>query len=687
MASSSCSSTSNEFSTESSFTSQWRTPASRLSKYNTSWSLVSFSRREDPFADLKQLFQILLESNVPGPRLLRLKTEFNKSVGLGGQAHVYAASQAFEESLHLCHNHHSPPIRESARSWPSCVIKQLRSDPSRDLNFQVGSALSEIKRLCHTSLRGHSNIVTLSGWGLCLDALEGPSLTVPRLPFLILEKALCDLTVFLRSSVAGNLDFSSLSQIALDIGRGVGAIHRAEIAHGDLKPDNILIFERRPDRTSLTVVEHHYMAKVCDFGSATEVLGPMNLKAYLGTPYWRPPEFYNSSPPISLQLCDIFTYGLIIWALFLRSPSSPISDIENKGSRHIQTARGQQEYFSSASESIRINYGSIANPRIEDGQVYNSAFRSGFFALLLPDSAATLDYGPSANRILAVLSSSLGDNPLQRDLRPWRYLNTQGYPEIREVRVPAQYLQRSLGDESPPAHSARFSIKPRLIQLSKLYQRASTQVSGTIRRRGLSTWYQLKIWIPALRPGSSKQRAYEQYHATLSELLGPDPSEQTLLDHPDDGPCFDLRPEMLPNFISTTRSFVFARSMMISFYCVARMRNRFKNCCWKALHAHGRLDPFEVFCEVLLEPSSSSMLSAIIYQSHLDIMAWFFRSDSGQELLLHDDRFLSMVAFPEPESTGDESFDEARTMWILLLFERGLNIGSDLPVEPGKPRW
>jgi hypothetical protein len=47
---------SDEVLAESSFTLQWPTPASRLSKYNTSWSLASLTRREDPFADLKELF-------------------------------------------------------------------------------------------------------------------------------------------------------------------------------------------------------------------------------------------------------------------------------------------------------------------------------------------------------------------------------------------------------------------------------------------------------------------------------------------------------------------------------------------------------------------------------------------------------------------------------------------------------
>jgi serine/threonine protein kinase len=287
-----------------------------------------------------------------------MKTEFNKPVGVGGQAHVYAVSHHYEESLTFCSLHSDPRVRESARSWPKCVIKKLRSDPTRNLNFQVSSALSEIKRLCQKSLQDHPNIVKLSGWGLCLDTLEGPPLTVPRLPFLILEKASYDLSVFLRSPEAHDLAYESLCQIALGIGRGLGAIHDANIAHGDLKPDNILVFDSRSERTQWVEANQRFIAKVCDFGSANEVTDVMNVKYYSGTPYWRPPEYYEPSPPASLQRCDIFTYGLVVWALFLRDPCSPILDIESKGASFLQETRGQQHYFDAASDSIQMRYNS-----------------------------------------------------------------------------------------------------------------------------------------------------------------------------------------------------------------------------------------------------------------------------------------------------------------------------------------
>lgn len=666
---------------ESSFTTQWRTPASRLSKYKTSWSLVSLTRREDPFADLKQLFQILLDSRVPGPRLLRMRTEFNKPVGLGGQAHVYAASQSCEESLLLCSQHSDPYVKESARSWTRCVIKQLRNDPTRDLNFQVSSALSEIKHLCQRSLREHPNIVKLSGWGLCLDTLEAP-LTVPRLPFLILEKALCDLSIFLRSPEAHDLAYEDLCHIALGIGRGLGAIHDANIAHGDLKPDNILVFDNRTERTQRPAAAQDFVAKVCDFGSASEVTDGVDVKHYSGTPYWRPPEYYDASPPVSLQRCDIFTYGLTVWALFLRDPCSPILDIESKGPCFVQEARGQQHYFAAASESIQMRYGSIDDHASESRQTYNSPAQSVPFALLLPRSAITRSYSKQASRVLAVLASALDDNPSQRDPRAWRYLNLQAHPDIPGVRVPTKYTQQATKHNNSYSSFLPFRTESCFGRPGKHSQGTSTQATSLLRLVGLTTWRQLKIWIPALRPGSSRQRAYEQYHAVFSDLLGPDPSEKTVLDHEDNTECFDINHARLNELRAITSS-LYTWPQFIRFYCAARMRSRFNQCCWKAIHRHLTVDHFEDLCDLFLSPRGASTGFPGLSGLTLDIMAWVFRGDQGREALLNPASF-PMVRY---RMIKREDFDELNTMWILLLFESGFDIGSKCSVEPGKPPW
>lgn len=222
-------------------------------------------------------------------------------------------------------------------------------------------------------------------------------MTGPRLPFLILDKVLCDLSIVLRSAEAHDLAYEDLCHIALGVGRGLGAIHEANIALGDLKSDNILIFDGRIERTQQVTTTQRFIAKVCDLGSAKETTDVVNVKCYPGTPYWRPPKYYEPSTPASLQHWDLFTYGLVVWALFLRDPGSPVLNIESNGPSFVQEARGQQYYYNAARDSIRIRYNANEDYASTSRQTYNSTAQSGLFDLLLPRSAMAHNYGKHVN--------------------------------------------------------------------------------------------------------------------------------------------------------------------------------------------------------------------------------------------------------------------------------------------------
>lgn len=110
------------------------------------------------------------------------------------------------------------------------------------------------------------------------------------MPLLVLERASCDLEVFVQgSSRASN---SLLLGLCRDIGNSLAALHAEWFTHGDLKPKNVLIFE------TLT----GWIAKFCDFGCALRKVEnddapndsspkePHPRPRYLGTVGWKPPE-------------------------------------------------------------------------------------------------------------------------------------------------------------------------------------------------------------------------------------------------------------------------------------------------------------------------------------------------------------------------------------------------------------
>jgi serine/threonine protein kinase len=116
------------------------------------------------------------------------------------------------------------------------------------------SIVLELCALSHPPLLHHPNIVKLLGiaWG------NNPFSSSMRLPVLIMECAehgtLRDL---LKRCTLAPTERNSLS---LDIALGLKQLHSCSIVHGDVKPENVLIFSHQ---------ERQYIAKLADFGFST----------------------------------------------------------------------------------------------------------------------------------------------------------------------------------------------------------------------------------------------------------------------------------------------------------------------------------------------------------------------------------------------------------------------------------
>ncbi|KAE8150665.1 hypothetical protein BDV25DRAFT_139577 [Aspergillus avenaceus] len=209
-------------------------------------NLADSPRDSSEFQEIEELLAILLSSRIPGPKLLRTQldsNEFSVAIGIGGQARVQGPSQSFIQKLERCEYYLEDTLLQSATYLKRCVVKQIHTKETRRTGFhQVGFALREVKLLCHPRL-ADSRVVKLQGWGLCLDSLER-SFSTPRLPFLILERADYNLAAALRQE-RSQFNFNHLRSIAEDVGLGLSDIHKANICHGDLKLENILLFREQ----------------------------------------------------------------------------------------------------------------------------------------------------------------------------------------------------------------------------------------------------------------------------------------------------------------------------------------------------------------------------------------------------------------------------------------------------------
>jgi serine/threonine protein kinase len=288
--------------------------------------------------------------------LVRLRTEFNRVLGRGRQFEVLGASSEFEsfcsrisvEPAKLVQDQQFYAIKyalppSASVSQNSSANSSFQDAGSRSFAAQLHSAKVEIQKLCLPSLCGHANIVKLLRWGICLDTLEDPTAHIPRIPLLILERATTDLQQFMRQSAPEQLSFDTRSQICLGVGHGLGALHTEGVYHGDLKLENVLMFQQ----------ENGWVAKLCDFGlSGTVDNGTLE---YRGTDGWRPPESFDGSKLQSAVVikCDIFVYGLLVWSVFTGKCDSPLRWLDLHGiadpEKFIHTASEQLVRYQHAS--------------------------------------------------------------------------------------------------------------------------------------------------------------------------------------------------------------------------------------------------------------------------------------------------------------------------------------------------
>jgi eukaryotic-like serine/threonine-protein kinase len=128
--------------------------------------------------------------------------------------------------------------------------------------------------------------------------------------YLIFDLADGDIRSYLDAEEKFDLAFAfrSLHHIAV----GLGQLHRADMAHQDLKPSNVLFFQK--ERSS----------KIGDLGRAwsRELRAPHDDFLIAGDPGYAPPEFHLGSVPTDVEKrrfgCDLYLLGSLIVFFFTR---------------------------------------------------------------------------------------------------------------------------------------------------------------------------------------------------------------------------------------------------------------------------------------------------------------------------------------------------------------------------------
>lgn len=205
----------------------------------------------------------------------------------------------------------------------SFAFKRLKAPWGIGEDAQYLRALiAEISVLGHPSIRRHPNVVDIEG--ICWD-VDSSSKKV--WPVLVFEKTQHgNLNTFMTDSKCKDLDVKDRLKICFDVAHAVRDLHGAGtcfsaafsvtrlnyigIIHGDIKPDNILIFANG---------EGSYTAKVTDFGYST-LFSSDDAQIWMPrSGHWTAPEHHHRAfTPINAMKMDAYSLGMLcLWLLWL----------------------------------------------------------------------------------------------------------------------------------------------------------------------------------------------------------------------------------------------------------------------------------------------------------------------------------------------------------------------------------
>ncbi|KAF2242361.1 hypothetical protein BU26DRAFT_379379, partial [Trematosphaeria pertusa] len=211
------------------------------------------------------------------------------------------------------------------------VVKRVRiSKAALSAQTDLGENEQYLQTLRHLELEvlslgliKHRNIVRLTGWGYDYEDRYTP------IPVLFMEAALAPLTDFLQAEKEGegvlvglgNRKWDVKYQLALDVAVGLEAIHGFNIIHGDVKPDNVLVFRQDDPQVP-------YVGKLSDFGVCVDMRAPgrsITPETYLGTEAWTGSEVgpgqwkervHGAFEPGLLKHFDSYSLGLLLLSIF-----------------------------------------------------------------------------------------------------------------------------------------------------------------------------------------------------------------------------------------------------------------------------------------------------------------------------------------------------------------------------------
>jgi hypothetical protein len=289
---------------------------------------------------------------------------------------------------------------------PTCAKYPFLRQIGQTGELGVGKrVLDDIKQelyvLCHQPIRKHRNIIKTRGIAWMDVGTPGEL----NLPVIFLEMAqLGSLDAFLHLN---HPDTISRAQLVEDVGNGLLALHESGIIHGDLKPDNILIFTENSPRK--------FVAKIADFGSSNILSALLSgehdpkeevYQTRGGSGLWNAPEWRRSMSLKDLISGDTYSFGLVAWSI-LTVASNPFGFLDPDT---IESLKSQNTLIRFACRAVEDYYSfelSTWGPEVPEKDLFDRHLVSVVLARKL--FGFTLDAEPARRNLSNAASAiSLG---------------------------------------------------------------------------------------------------------------------------------------------------------------------------------------------------------------------------------------------------------------------------------------
>lgn len=193
---------------------------------------------------------------------------------------------------------------------PVGSFTRASSDVENSVQHQgLAGIIQEIRILANPKLRDHPNLPHILS--VFFREEERP---VGIRPCVLFDLAVSDLQQYLTSQPSVSAIQEEVIRFASNVANGLGALHACGLVHGDIKPENVLLFDRNGVLTAA-------VADLGTCGTSSQVSG-----AIPGSIRFCAPEYHSGSPFASFvnkPSRDVYNFGLILWSMLMSCKELP----------------------------------------------------------------------------------------------------------------------------------------------------------------------------------------------------------------------------------------------------------------------------------------------------------------------------------------------------------------------------